>query len=164
MQRKAKRQTFHFRLISVFLFFGESAGRYPCPVFRGTSHPRYEHHDGTPKDRSGNDPEIIYSVGMRGGTAKRACALRIYSWNLPIWLARKHSSLFFTFVDVYFLSTLMYFYYRLIKATIISIRDKKNKFMQKFYTRIFFNSLNQCADYFTQKSAFRSQYRWTIPN
>lgn len=49
---------------------GESGGRYPRPVFRGASHPRCRHHGGTPKDRSGNDPEIIYSAGVRGSAAR----------------------------------------------------------------------------------------------
>lgn len=62
-----------------FLSFGESGGRYLRPVFRGVSHPRRRHHRGTPKDRSGNDPEIIYSAGVPGGAAERAYALRIRS-------------------------------------------------------------------------------------
>lgn len=62
-----------------FLSFGESGGRYLRPVFRGVSHPRCRHHRGTPKDRSGNDPEIIYSAGVSGGAAERAYALRIRS-------------------------------------------------------------------------------------
>jgi len=54
-----------------FLSFGESGGgRYPRPVFRGVSHPRCRHHSGTPKDRSGNDLEIIYSAGVRGSAAE----------------------------------------------------------------------------------------------
>lgn len=53
-----------------FLSFGESGGRYLRPVFRGVSHPRCRHHGGTPKDRSSNDPEIIYSAGVPGGAAE----------------------------------------------------------------------------------------------
>jgi hypothetical protein len=70
----------HYR--PTFLSFGESGGRYPRPVFRGVSHPRCRHHGGTPKDRSGNDPEIIYSAGVRGEVPQKgAYALRIRSRN-----------------------------------------------------------------------------------
>lgn len=77
-ERERETDVRHYR--PAFLSFGESGGRYPRPVFRGVSHPRCRHHRGTPKDRSGNDLEIIYSAGVCGVVPQKGVyALRIRS-------------------------------------------------------------------------------------